>query len=185
MTSLIRATPEAREHLLAHPELGQKLADGVALLDAALYLAKPTPGELFAKAIHVEAAARLGLRDGVVPTQHIKLDSAALFTQRPSRAGLSRVTRWEGPKCASVVIIAGPNDEGTHDLWTAYIGHEVAPREPWDSSLTTAAERRESVEWWLHHALSMPDLDKNAEIVTTPRKAGWPDLTPRPRETAI
>jgi hypothetical protein len=80
-------------------------------------------------------------------------DKSVEMVVRGGRAGLSRMVKRPQRPVRTVSIIAGPHDGEPCVLYTAF-GGPVAPREPWDPSLKTAAEKAESEDFWSKHALS-------------------------------
>lgn len=86
-----------------------------------------------------------------------------VWAKRPNRQELSRCVRREPVPSRQVVVIWGPSGiPGDLVVYTIY-GGELAPREPWDESLKTDAEKAESKEFWATHALSLqPDFEVEA-----------------------
>ena len=78
-------------------------------------------------------------------------ESEVVYETRGDRKGPSRLIDAPLRPSRSMVIIAGPGGKGSV-VYTAY-GGQVAPREPWDSSMN-ARERTESKKFWAKHALS-------------------------------
>ena len=74
-----------------------------------------------------------------------------VYEVRGDREGPSRLIDAPLRPSRNMVIIAGPGSQGPV-VYTAY-GGQLAPREPWDPSLT-ARERAQSKKFWAKHALS-------------------------------
>lgn len=77
--------------------------------------------------------------------------TAAFMRQRPGRSGESRMIDAPLRDTRTATIIVGPHN-GRLVLYTAF-GGPVAPREPWDPSLT-AEGKAESEAFWREHALA-------------------------------
>ena len=75
------------------------------------------------------------------------------YTKRNNRDGDSRMVKREGVATNQITVVAGPHDGHPCVLFTAYAGPN-APREPWDTTIKSDAERAESVAFWAQHALS-------------------------------
>ena len=78
-------------------------------------------------------------------------EAEVVYTVRGDRAGPSRLVDGPLRPSRNMVIIAGPGDAGPA-VYTAF-GGQLAPREPWDPSLS-AQEKAESEAFWAKHALS-------------------------------
>lgn len=78
-------------------------------------------------------------------------ESEATYVRRGNRAGESRMCHRPTILVRQMTVIGGLFN-GQMALFTAY-GGPAAPREPWDPSLKSAAERRESETFWKRHAL--------------------------------
>jgi hypothetical protein len=82
-------------------------------------------------------------------------DAEVTLKARGNRAGPSRLCARAPREVRTVTVIAGPHDCWEDDpcvLYTAF-GGPLAPREPWDESLTPE-QRAESEAFWATHALS-------------------------------
>lgn len=79
-------------------------------------------------------------------------EDEAFYERRNGRKGLSRMCARRPSQSRKLTVIAGPSGNDLCVLYTAY-GGPLAPREPWDPSMSES-ERRESVAFWSKHALS-------------------------------
>jgi hypothetical protein len=76
------------------------------------------------------------------------------YSRRGDRAGASRLCHRAPRATRLMTVIAGPRGAEPCSLYTAF-GGGLAPREPWDASLRTDAEKSESAAFWSVHALSV------------------------------
>ena len=79
-------------------------------------------------------------------------DSEVTLETRGARLGPSRLCGWPPREVRTVTVIAGPHLAEPCVLFTAF-GGPLAPREPWDESLTSE-QAAESRAFWAEHALS-------------------------------
>jgi hypothetical protein len=79
-------------------------------------------------------------------------DGDAVMVRRGERRGLSRMVARPCRPWHSLTVV-GVVELDTVHVFTAY-GGPIAPREPWDSSMT-AQEQGESAEFWAEHALAL------------------------------
>jgi hypothetical protein len=79
-------------------------------------------------------------------------DAEVVLEARGSRPGPSRLCARAPREVRTVTVIAGPHESEPCVLYTAF-GGPVAPREPWDESLTPE-QVAESEAFWAEHALS-------------------------------
>ena len=138
--------PKTEDHLRAHPEVLAFLAEAIGRVDL------PRNGEFLATEV---AMGRVVGRSGCVPMWHIGPNDRATFALRVGREKPSRVmVGAEGPETTKVVVLAFAAKEaaGTYVLVTAFVG-ELAPKEPWDRNIRTEAEAKESLDFWVSHAL--------------------------------
>ena len=137
----------AQEHLRAHPEVGELLAEAIGRLSLPI-------GGAFCAA-EVEMGRVVG-RSGCVPTTPISRGYPATFALRMGRDKPSRVAVGvEGPETTKVVILAfaSKEDQRQYLLVTSFVG-ELAPKEPWDRSLILGSrEHHESIDFWCQNAL--------------------------------
>lgn len=75
-----------------------------------------------------------------------------VYIFRGNRGGPSRMCSRPTRPTRILTVIAGPRGEEPCSLYTAF-GGPPAPREPWDQSLRTEAEKAEAREFWTLHAL--------------------------------
>jgi hypothetical protein len=80
------------------------------------------------------------------------LDSEVQMIRRGERRGASRMVARPSRPWHSITVVGLVEMDKTL-VFTAY-GGPIAPREPWDTSMTPA-ERRESEEFWAEHALAV------------------------------
>lgn len=80
-------------------------------------------------------------------------DSECKYVRRAGRARESRTCKRAPQMTRTITVIAGPHDGDPCVLFTAY-GGPLAPREPWDASMSDA-QRAESIAFWAQHALSI------------------------------
>ena len=137
----------AQEHLRAHPEVSELLAEAIGRLSL------PSGGQFLA--IEVEMGRVIG-RSNCVSTEPINSNELVTFASRTGRERASRViVGVEGPETTrvSVLAFASKEDERKYVLITSFVG-ELAPKEPWDRSLISgSAEHQESLDFWCRHAL--------------------------------
>ncbi len=83
-------------------------------------------------------------------------ESEVEYIVRGNRAGASRLTNRPPRPTRWLTVIGGPYGGEPCVLYTAYGSPEgpLAPREPWDKSIPTEAEREASRAFWAVHALS-------------------------------
>lgn len=81
-------------------------------------------------------------------------ESECMRFVRGDRTGKSRMCLRPSRLTRIVTVVAGPHDGNPCVLFTAY-GGPTAPREPFDNSIATAKEQRESVDFWHDHALGI------------------------------
>jgi hypothetical protein len=74
------------------------------------------------------------------------------YLVRGNRAGPSRMVNRPRRMTRTVTIIGEATPEQV-EVYTCY-GGLPAPREPWDPSLSSPEEKRESVDFWSTHALA-------------------------------
>lgn len=82
----------------------------------------------------------------------IKEDSEVFYEKRGNRPYTSRMVAWETTPTRQVTIIAGPHEDYSCVLYTAY-GGPLAPKEPGDPTLKPE-EREASERFWSEHALA-------------------------------
>ncbi len=137
----------AQEHLLAHPEVSELLAEAIGQLSL------PSGGQFLAAEVEM---GRVVGRSGCASTKPITSGDLTTFAVRTGRERASRVIAGvEGPETTkvSVLAFASKESERKYVLITSFIG-DLAPKEPWDRSLISgSAEHRESLEFWCRHAL--------------------------------
>ena len=80
-------------------------------------------------------------------------ESEVEYVVRGARLGASRVVDRAPRPTRKLTVIAGPHDDESCILYTAF-GGPVAPREPFDEGLKTEAEKQASKDFWAVHALS-------------------------------
>lgn len=80
-------------------------------------------------------------------------DDRVRLARRGDRSGESRMLDAPLRETSRVTVIVGPHGDDGLVLYTAF-GGPSTPREPWDPSLGSAAERAASVEFWSQHALA-------------------------------
>ena len=80
------------------------------------------------------------------------LESEVVYEPRGGRQGASRLCDRPARVTRLVTVIGGPHGDETCVLYTAF-GGPLAPREPWDESLTSE-QAAESRAFWAEHALS-------------------------------
>lgn len=146
-------------HLQAHPEVFDLLTEAIGQIKL------PNDGSRLA--VEVDLGRILG-RSGCVATPVITNQTRATFAKRVNRPFPSRVAIGAvGLEISHVVIIAKPSDRpGVYDLITAYVG-DLAPKEPWDPTLTTEVERAASLAFWTSHALVYDQTIMGPPIVST------------------
>jgi hypothetical protein len=137
--------PKTILHLRAHPEVERilnKVCERLVL---------PTDSSFLR--CEVEMGHIVGLA-GCVETPAIRVDEPATFAWRLERKGPSRVVVARGVETSMVSLLAFPNRDDVHTyvLITAWVG-SLAPKEPWDTNITTELEQRDSLEFWCRHAL--------------------------------
>lgn len=79
-------------------------------------------------------------------------EAEVFYGARNGRAGHSRLCTRAPLKTRKLTVIAGPAEGKPCVLYTAY-GGPLAPREPWDETLS-AEEKAESEAFWKEHALT-------------------------------
>lgn len=132
------------EHMKAHPDVNlAHIVEAVGKL--------PCAGEYFIKA--VDLGRVIGKDRCVAVTDDNK--GKVQLRKRKGRAGNTPVLLaedgFEFADTSKIVIgICRPSD-GRYTLFTAYYG-DLAPKEPWDGSLTVG-ELAESTQFWASHAL--------------------------------
>lgn len=80
-------------------------------------------------------------------------ESEVFYQVRGDRPGRSRGIARESQETRLVTVIAGPTDDGSCVIYTAY-GGPAAPREPFDPALEGDA-LAESEAFWEDHALAI------------------------------
>lgn len=78
-------------------------------------------------------------------------DEDVAMTVRGGRKGASRMVQLESRLSRKVTVIAGPHNEDSCILYTAY-GGPCAPKEPFDCA--EGKELEESQAFWAEHALA-------------------------------
>ncbi len=130
---IINIPAATRDHMLAHPDVGDLLEEAAGLL--------VLNGEFLAKSVNL--GRQVGL-SACVPAPRIGLDDPATFVVRVNRPRPSRVlVGAEMVPTSEVSIIARPTEAG-YELITAWIG-PLAPREPADFLYTEEGARLEAV----------------------------------------
>ena len=79
-------------------------------------------------------------------------ESECRFAKRGNRAGESRLCDRPVRQTRTVTVIAGPHGDEACVLYTAF-GGPLAPKEPWDPSLSDE-DRAKARAFWSEHALS-------------------------------
>ena len=99
-------------------------------------------------------------------------------TENGSRDGLTpMVKNREAKPSNSITVVLRKDDDmsGSYTMKTSYIG-EISPREPWDPSIGSERELKESKEFWATHSLvyddSLIDWEKTKafEFMSEPAK---------------
>ena len=78
-----------------------------------------------------------------------------IMVYRKERFGMTPMIKNRQPKVSNrlqVVLKKSREDDGKYILATSFIG-EKAPREPWDNTIETEEEKKESEDFWNTHAL--------------------------------
>ncbi len=150
------------EHLTAHMDVFDLLPEAIRQVTL------PTNNETLV--VEVKMGRIVG-RSGRVTTPPIGFDEATTFAIRLARPKASRVAlKTQGAEVDQVVIIAGrTNRPKQYRLITAYIG-TLAPREPWDRTLTDEG-RQASLQFWSRQALVY-----DPEVMGEPFRASWKDI---------
>jgi len=138
-------THKACEHLRAHPEVGELMAEAIGRLEL------PIDGSFLAAEVDL---GRVIGRSGCVPTEPIETITPTLFAQRVGRDKPTRVVVGiEGPETTKLVVLAFAGREpGTYVLVSSWIG-ELAEKEPWDRSIRSQEEADRAVGFWTTHGL--------------------------------
>ncbi len=137
---------KAEEHLRAHPEVREILAEAIGKVSL------PRDGGFLA--IEVEMGRVVGL-SGCMEALRIKVDDQAYFAQRIGRDKPTRVLPGaRGVETTKVVVLAFParGEAGTYVLVSSWVG-TLAPKEPWDANIRSQEEFQESLDFWCSHAL--------------------------------
>lgn len=136
---------KAEDHLRAHPEVEELLAEAVAKLRL------PRDGAFLSAEVEM---GRVVGRSGCVQTPPITSSDRTLFAQRVGRDHSSRVIVGEGEETTKVVILAfaSPGEGGTYVLVTSWVG-SLARKEPWDRTIASDGEHRDCLQFWCSNAL--------------------------------
>ncbi len=153
--------PKTKEHLVAHPEVGNLLEEAAGLLEL------PRDGSFLARAVEF---GRVVGRSGCVPAPVIGPGGKATFALRAGRRKASRVAVGvEGPEASTVVVLAFAAKEArTYVLITSFVG-ALAPKEPWDAS--PGSEREDSLVFWGQNALV-----HDPSVMGEPFEASWQEI---------
>jgi len=137
--------PKTALHLRAHPEVERLLGEVCERLTL--------PSDSSFLRCEVEMGRIVGFA-GCVETPPVKVDEPATFARRIERSGPSRVVMMQREETTKISLLAFPSreDARTYVLITAWVG-SLAPKEPWDPNISSEIERRESLAFWLSHAL--------------------------------
>ena len=146
-----------------------------------------TKGKYFIKE-QVQFDRVIGLKTCVEVGPDDEIVMAYRKTEKGTRLGPTpMVKNREGEPCDSITAIIKRDRErndGSYLLSTGYIG-EGSPKEPWDPSIKTEEERKESKEFWDSHALIYDDSQidwektKALEFMSEPAKRAeriWPKV---------
>lgn len=154
-------TAKAKEHLVAHPEVGDLLDEVAGLVEL------PRDGSFLVRAVDL---GRLVGRSGCIPADRVGAEGKAKFALRVGRRKPSRVVIGAlGPEVNTVVVLAFAGREpGTYALITAYVG-ALAPKEPWDA--TPGIEREQALEFWGKNALVY-----DPEVMGEQFESTWQDI---------
>ena len=80
-------------------------------------------------------------------------DAEVTYAVRGDRPCESRLCDRPTRPTSTVTVIAGPHEDSSCVLYTAF-GGPLAPREPGDPSISDDGERAECEAFWAEHALS-------------------------------
>ena len=102
--------------------------------------------------------------DGVVGGKtcvEVGPEDNVVMVYRKGRNGMTPMVKdREMEPCDTITVIMrktrAPRNQRDYELLTSYIG-EGSPREPWDSGIGSEAEKKESEEFWMSHALIYDD----------------------------
>jgi len=153
----ILVTRGAEKHLEAHPEVSSLLAEACGRIDL------PDNGSFLSTEVEME---RVVGKAGRVKLSPDKAYEPALFAQRVGRRFPSRVTFDEAEDTTKVVVLARSSGLDTYELVSSWVG-PLAPREPWDESLSWS-EYVESLDFWSTHALVY-----NPAVMSEPFTSSW------------
>jgi len=151
---------KTREHLLAHPEVGELLEEVAGLLRL------PSDGSFLATEVNL---GRIIGRSGCVATTPITSSTPTLFASRVGRDKPSRVVVGElGPEVSTVVVLAFADRdvEGQYVLITSFVG-QLAEKEPWDRTIRSQAEAERALGFWSCHALAHDPAVMDNPFVST------------------
>ncbi len=142
---VIRVPPNAREHLVAHPETIGHLAAAAQRVSA--------QGVTDYLDVEVDLGCEIG-SPGFLPTPRIRANERAQFALRPNRPAPSRVVKTAAPQTSVLSIRAQRGETGDLELLTAHAGH-LAPPEPWDAKALSKLELSLDavLGFWCSHAL--------------------------------
>ena len=143
---IMHITQKAKSHLQAHPEVLSFLQNGIERISL------PKDGQKYEGEIDF---GRVIGRSGLTRTSPLGVGNQADFTVRKGRTLPSRVvsTNQIGEETTKIVVVARPTFEEKHyELITSWMG-PLAKKEPWDPSIKTIEEFRESLKFWTSFAL--------------------------------
>jgi len=155
--------PKAEDHLRAHPEVDEILAEAVAKIRL------PRDGAFLS--VEIEMGRIMG-RSGCVSTPPINPSDRSLFAQRIGRERPSRIIVGEGEETTQVVILAFASREeaGMYVLVTSWIG-SLARKEPWDPMIRSQEEYQDCLQFWCSNALVW-----DPAVMSEPFESNWVEI---------
>lgn len=142
----INISAKAVNHLLAHPEVFDRLESAIGKISL-----PPIPKK---HEWEIDFGQIIG-RAGVMNTSTLKLTDEALFAIRENRTMPSRVAPigYVGEETQKMVVIARPSTMlKQYELVTSWIG-TLSKKEPWDPSIRSAEEFNDCMTYWRSTAL--------------------------------
>ena len=155
---------KAEEHLRAHPEVREILAEAIGKVSL------PSSGEFLATEVNMGRVVGLY---GCVEAPRIKVDDRAYFAQRIGRDKPTRVIPGaRGVETTKVVVLAFParGETGKYVLVSSWVG-SLGHKEPWDANIQSQEEYQKSLDFWCSHALV-----HDSEVMGSVFESTWEEI---------
>ena len=162
--NIITLTSNTLSHLEAHHNIIDFLPEAISQIS----FPNKEKGRI---RMEIDLVTMVG-KSSLLNTEQIEIYTDAFFSMRKGREGASRVVLNEKPQETSIIsIVAEPLGDKRYNLISAWYGN-IAPREPWDSTLLTEPEAfKESLDFWCCHALA-----HNPEGMDEPFESTWEEI---------